>query len=109
MPERGGTMLGMSRTSVNGRMQEYEFVVLRANGASLEYRVLAGGQAEVVFRAAHPSHGEVLFENPEHDFPKRIGYRLVSADSLEAWVDGGESDAGNRTAYPYHRVDCRGS
>jgi hypothetical protein len=38
---------------------------------------------------AQASANEVVFENPEHDFPKRIGYRLVSADSLEAWVDGG--------------------
>lgn len=108
MPERGGTMLGMSRTSVAGVIREHEFVVLRAAGSALEYRVLAGEQPEVVFRAATPSPTEVVFENPAHDFPKRIGYRLVSPDSLEAWIDGGAAGNGKKTTYPYHRVDCRG-
>jgi hypothetical protein len=108
MPERGGVMLGMSRTSVAGQVREHEFVVLRAAGSALEYHVLAGGQPEVVFRAASPSAREAVFENPAHDFPKRVGYRLVSPDSLEAWIDGGAAE-GKKTTYPYHRVDCRAS
>ncbi|MGH7497366.1 MAG: DUF6265 family protein [Gemmatimonadales bacterium] len=108
MPERGGTMLGMSRTSVAGQVKEHEFVLLRAAGSALEYRVVAGNQAEVVFRAASPSGSEVTFENLEHDFPKRIGYRRVSADSLVAWIDGGPNDKEGKISYPYHRVDCGG-
>ena len=108
MPERGGTMLGMSRTSRGDVMKEHEFVVLQPAGTALEYHVIAGAQPETVFRAATTSSREVVFENPEHDFPKRIGYRLVSADSLEAWVDGGPDDRGKPINYPYHRVDCKG-
>jgi hypothetical protein len=107
MPERGGVMLGMSRTSVAGQVREHEFVVLRAAGSALEYHVFAGSQPEVVFRAASPTAKEAVFENPAHDFPKRVGYRLVSSDSLEAWIDGGAASGGKKTAYPYHRVDCR--
>ena len=33
---------------------------------------------------------EAVFENPEHDFPKRIIYRKNSAGGLSAIVDGGE-------------------
>jgi hypothetical protein len=106
MPERGGVMLGMSRTSVSGELKEYEFVMLRVAGTALEYRVQAGDQPEVVFRATRGSPKEVIFENPTHDFPKRIGYRLASRDSMEAWVDGGESGKGARIVYPYHRADC---
>ena len=108
MQERGGTMLGMSRTSRGDVMREHEFVLLQAAGSVLEYRVITGGQPEVVFRAATTSATEVVFENPEHDFPKRIGYRLVSNDSLEAWVDGGAGGSGTAISYPYHRVDCKG-
>jgi len=108
MPERGGTMLGMSRASVGGQVREHEFVILAAAGSALEYRVVAGAQPEVVFRAASPSAAEVVFENPAHDFPKRIGYRRVSPDSVEAWVDGGAGGKGKKISYPYHRVDCRG-
>jgi hypothetical protein len=106
MPERGGTMLGMSRTSKGDALGEHEFVMLQVSGGSLEYRVVTGGQPETAFRAAKTSANQVVFENPEHDFPKRIGYRLVSPDSLEAWVDGGSTETGNSIRYPYHRVDC---
>lgn len=106
MPERGGTMLGMSRTSVAGRVKEHEFVLLQTAGSALEYRVLAGNQPEVTFRATTPSENEIIFENLEHDFPKRIGYRRVSGDSVEAWIDGGPNDKGGKIGYPYHRVDC---
>jgi len=108
MPERGGTMLGMSRTSRGDVMREHEFVLLRAAGSGLEYHVIAGAQPEIVFRAARATGNEVIFENLEHDFPKRIGYRLVSSDSLEAWVDGGPGEREKRISYPYHRVDCTG-
>jgi hypothetical protein len=106
LPERGGVMLGMSRASVSGELREYEFVMLKAVGSTLEYRVQAGKQPEVVFVAKHPSAKEAVFENPEHDFPKRVAYRMVTPDSIAAWIDGGEGDKGKRVEYPYHRVDC---
>jgi hypothetical protein len=101
-------MLGMSRTTKGGRVTEHEFVVLRVAGPALEYRVRTGDQAEVVFRAAAPSATEAVFENPTHDFPKRIGYRLVTPDSLQAWIDGGAEAKGPKIGFGYHRVDCAG-
>jgi hypothetical protein len=106
LPERGGVMLGMSRASVSGELREFEFVMLKVVGSTLEYRVQAGKQPEVVFRAKSPSAKEAVFENPEHDFPRRVGYRMVTPDSIEAWIDGGDGDKGKRVDYPYHRVDC---
>ena len=72
------------------------------------WTVRTGDQPEVVFRAAHPSSREAVFENPAHDYPKRIGYRLVSPDSLDAWVDGGAESKAPKISYGYHRVDCAG-
>jgi hypothetical protein len=108
MPSRGRMMLGMSRTTKAGRVTEHEFVLLRAVGSALEYRVRTGDQPEVVFRAPLPSATEAVFENPTHDFPKRIGYRLVAADSLEAWIDGGAEGKAPKIGFGYHRVDCAG-
>jgi hypothetical protein len=96
----------MSRTTKGDRVTEHEFVVLRVVGSALEYRVRTGDQPEVVFRAAAPAASEAVFENPAHDFPKRIGYRLVSPDSLEAWIDDGAKGKGPKISYGYHRVDC---
>jgi uncharacterized protein DUF6265 len=106
MPARGGVMLGMSRTTKGERVTEHEFVLLLLVGSALEYRVRTGDHPEVVFRATAPSASEVVFENPTHDFPKRVGYRLVAADSLEAWIDGGAEGKGPKIGYGYHRVDC---
>ena len=33
---------------------------------------------------------EAIFENPAHDFPKRIIYRKTGEDGLTASIDGGE-------------------
>ena len=68
-------------------MKEHEFVVLQPVGTALEYHVIAGAQPETVFRAATTSSREVVFENPEHDFPQRITYWL-SEGRLCARVEG---------------------
>ena len=106
MPERGGTMLGMSRTSVAGRVKEHEFVLLQTAGSALEYRVLAGNQPEVVPRdhavgkRNHLRESRARFSQADR-LPER-----VSGDSVEAWIDGGPNDKGGKIGYPYHRVDC---
>jgi Domain of unknown function (DUF6265) len=51
------------------------------------------------------SKGSVFtFENPLHDFPRRIVYELVNNDSLHAWIDGGPDGAGRRNDFYYNRV-----
>ena len=43
----------------------------------------------VIFKMTYSSANTFIFENPEHDFPRRIVYHLVSADSLHAYIDDG--------------------
>jgi hypothetical protein len=43
----------------------------------------------VAFKLTSSSGNVFVFENPEHDFPKRIVYSLVTADSLHAYTDDG--------------------
>jgi hypothetical protein len=103
---QAGVMLGLSRTINNGKMTEYEFVVLRPKGDRLEYGVRLADKPEVVFTSTTLSAKEVIFENPEHPFPKRIGYTISRPDSLDAWIDGSAGSNGPRVAYAYHRVPC---
>lgn len=44
----------------------------------------------VFFRLTEFRAGYFKFENPSHDFPKRIIYEMKSLDRMEARVDGGE-------------------
>jgi hypothetical protein len=101
-----GILLGTSRTIRDGRMTEYEFVVLRPRADVLEYAVQLNGRPEVVFTAKAGSTNELIFENPQNRFPKRIGYRLAGTDSLEAWIDGGPAENASRVLYGYHRITC---
>jgi uncharacterized protein DUF6265 len=99
-----GVMLGVARTITSGRLSEYEFVVLRTKGGRLEYVVRMGENPVVVFTSTTLTATEVIFENPAHDFPRRIGYRLSGPDVLDGWIDGG--DANGRISYRYRRATC---
>jgi hypothetical protein len=87
LPPDGGTMMGLSRTVSGGRTVEHEFLLLRAGSHGIEYVARPSGQAEAVFTATKVAAGEVVFENPAHDFPTRITYRKTDV-GVEATVDG---------------------
>lgn len=57
----------------------------------VNYVVVAKGQnndSEIPFELTKFTKDSWVFENPKHDFPKRITYLLKSADSLIATVEG---------------------
>ncbi len=106
MPPDGDALLGMSRTVAAGRTLEYEFVRIVARDGTLVYVAQPSGQPEASFRMRSSGPREVVFENPEHDFPQRIGYRSASDDALTAWIEGKHGDSERRIEFPYHRVAC---
>jgi hypothetical protein len=56
----------------------------------------------IAFKMTKAENNRFVFENPEHDFPKRIVYKLVTADSLHAYVDDG-TETGKRQNFYYKR------
>jgi hypothetical protein len=50
----------------------------------------------------------VVFENLEHDFPQRVGYRRAGADSVLAWIEGTVDGKTRRVDFPYRRAVCPG-
>lgn len=106
MPPDGGTLLGMSRTVKDGTVAEFEFVRIEPRDGALQYVAKPSGQDEAVFPLARSGASEALFENPLHDFPQRVGYRLQSADSLLAWIEGARDGRVRRIEFPYRRVPC---
>lgn len=101
-------MLGMSRTLQGDSLIEYELVVLRQHGAGLTYQAHPSGQASTVFTAGAVSDSMVVFENPAHDFPQRIGYRRAGGDSLVAWIEGTTPAGARRVVFAYARAPCPG-
>ena len=106
MGPRAGVMLNMGRTARGERLVEYEWVVLREHDGALEYEAHPSGQAPAVFTARTATANEVVFENPAHDFPQRVGYKR-DGDLLLAWIEGTNSGKLRRVEFPYRRVACQ--
>jgi len=106
---RAGTMLGTGRTVRGDTTAEYEFVVLREQDGRLAYEAHPSRQSPAVFMSSGVEGGRVVFENPEHDFPQRVGYERHGTDALLAWIEGTPNGASRRIEFRYRRVSCSAS
>ncbi len=104
-PAEGGTMMGVSRTVNNGKTTEWEFLIIREGAAGLEYVAKPSRQPEATFTATRVSATEVVFENPAHDFPKKIVYKR-DGDSLVASIEGPMNGQTRRIEFPYKKITC---
>lgn len=98
----GGVMQSVGRTMRDGQFLEGEMVLMRVDGEKLIYEASPTGQARTRFTSSTISDSLLVFENPMHDFPKKVGYRKAGADSLQAWVEGN----GRRVPFSYGRIGC---
>jgi len=108
MAPRAGVLLGVGRTSDASRVQEFEFLRIYASHDTLVYAATPSGQAHAEFRAKTVAPGEIVFENPTHDFPTRVGYRRVGTDSLVAFIEGMRGGSLRTIRFPYRKVPCPG-
>ena len=107
MKPSGQTMLGMARTVANGKTVEYEFVQIRAEAdGEIYYVAKPSGQPEASFKLIKFQNREATFENPEHNFPQRIIYRLEPDGSLFARIEGTSKGKPRAVDYPMKRGKC---
>ncbi|MEM6989269.1 MAG: DUF6265 family protein [Myxococcota bacterium] len=87
----GGTIFGISRTVVDGRLVAFEFLQIEARGDTIVYIAHPGGRMPgTEFTLSGDTAGGFVFENPEHDFPTRIVYRPVDATHTEVRAENDE-------------------
>ena len=100
-------MLGLGRTVAEGKTVEFEFMQIRqeANG-SIFFIAKPSGQPEATFRLIRGSDREVIFENPQHDFPQRVIYRLQSDGSLLGRIEGVSRGKETAVDFPMSRERC---
>jgi hypothetical protein len=106
MAPRGTSMVGVGRTMRGGELVEYELVVIREQGDRLAYEAHPSGQPSATFLSVTVTDAAVVFQNLQHDFPKRVGYERAGPDELVAWIDAGPDSERPRQEFPYRRVGC---
>ena len=98
-------MMGVSRTVNNGKTSEWEFLIIREGAKGLEYVAKPSGQPEATFTSTSVSSAEVVFENPAHDFPKKVSYKR-DGDTLVASIEGPMNGQTRRIEFPYKKAAC---
>ena len=106
MRPRGGLMLGAGRTVDGDSLVEFEQVRILERAGRLVYAAAPSGQAPAEFESIAVTDSSVTFENAAHDFPQRVLYRRVGADSLMARVEGTRGGKLRGVDFAYHRAAC---
>jgi hypothetical protein len=106
MAPAGGLMMGMARNVQGGKVREYEFTLLRQEpNGDIFYVASPSKQSETSFKLTSLAGGAAMFENPQHDFPKKIVYARQADGSLLAAIEGpGRDGKPRRVEYPFKRV-----
>jgi len=85
----------------------FEKIRLFRRGGNFYYEAKAAKQNNeqpVEFTLSSFSDSGFVAENPAHDFPKRITYRLVNKDSIHAVVDGGPQQPDKKSEFYYSKT-----
>ncbi len=85
-----GVMLAVSRTYAGDRLQSFEFLRIEQRRTGIFYVAQPGGHPPTDFKATSITPTEAVFENPQHDHPKRIAYSLQNG-ALVITLEGDEN------------------
>jgi Domain of unknown function (DUF6265) len=99
------TLLGVSHTIKGGKMTAFEFLRVIVKGGKAVYVAQPGGVPPTEFVASSMTAERIVFENPTHDFPKRVIYQRSGADRLTASIDGGALSK-QRMEFAMTRGEC---
>jgi len=84
-PPRGGALLAVSRTvNTSGKMVGFEYLRIVERDGGLVYIAQPGGKTATEFVLTELSPSRAVFDNPRHDYPKRIVYELSANGALTA-------------------------
>jgi hypothetical protein len=87
LPPVQDAMAGVTQTHRPGRPASTEFSTITAARAGVTFTAYVVGQPPTPFLLKSGAPGEVVFENPDHDFPQRVIYRKCG-DDLCARIEG---------------------
>jgi hypothetical protein len=86
----GGKMLSVSSVVSGDRMVAFEFLRIEKRPDGIFYVAQPGGRPPVDFKLTKSTPTLAVFENPTHDHPKIITYKLDAPGKLTATIEGDE-------------------
>lgn len=84
----------------------HEVIALSEVDESLVYNATVHGQNNdlpVLFKLTSGTASQLVFENPKHDFPQKISYKKITADSIVAEISGMQQGKPASEAYAMTR------
>jgi hypothetical protein len=106
MRPAGRTMIGMSRTVRNGKTTGFEYMRIVEDDSGVSFiSKPAENSEETAFKLVRYAAAEAVFENPAHDFPQRIIYRLEKGN-LFARIEGTNNGKPMGIDFPMIRAKC---
>ena len=105
LPARGGLLLGVGRTVAAGQVRAFEFLRIEMRDGKPVFIAQPNGVPPTLFTLTASGKGWARFENPQHDFPKRVEYRRTG-HGLHAEISG-PGEGGRETAIPFEYQPCR--
>jgi len=97
------SLKGLSYALKNGQITVLEYLDILKNGKEVVYSATVLGQnngESIEFKQTHYGNS-IVFENPNHDFPKKIVYNRLSENDLFVEVLSGE---GEGSSYKMSRI-----
>jgi hypothetical protein len=104
LSSHGGLRLGLGRTLKGSRTSSFEFLRIDVVDGVATYIGQPQGAPPTAFKRTAGGENWVRFENPQHDFPRRIEYRRTG-NALYAEIAGPGED-GKETVIPSAYTAC---
>lgn len=99
--------LGKSWTSKRKDSTLNETLILSYENGVIKYTSIVVGENDgkaISFVLTKTENDMYVFENPQHDFPKRIIYHFKSNSELTATIDDGKENGDNKIIFNYFRT-----
>lgn len=101
---KGGLMLGLHRDVAGGKAVSFEFLRIESTPEGVVYLSSPRGAPATPFRLVESKGTRAVFENLQHDFPKRILYWLAEDGSLHARIEGARGEEGKAQEWTWRRT-----
>ena len=104
-PPKAGAMFGVGRTIKGDKTLFFEYFRVEQRGDDLFYIATPKGEDTTEFRLTSFDGKRAIFENPQHDYPTKVIYENVDANTLKASIEGVRNGKSSGMTWEYKRVN----